>query len=106
MLGACCFRKDDIKITLGTGAFLNVNTGNSIHGSSGGMYPLVGWEFKNEQVAYLSEVPCNDSGSLIEWALESDLIESTDDLSKLIARTEDNGGVYYIAAFSGLGVIN
>lgn len=68
MYGSCSFKIDDIKLSLGTGAFLNVNTGQRIRASSHGMYPLVGWKDKNELV-YLTEVPCTDAGSLVQWML-------------------------------------
>ncbi|CAH0550514.1 unnamed protein product [Brassicogethes aeneus] len=102
MLGACCFNKNDLKVTLGTGAFLNLNTGNSIQGSKSGLYPLVGWNMDKE-IVYLSEVACNDSGSLIEWALQSGFINSVREIPEMINKTTSNDGVYFIAAFSGLG---
>lgn len=70
MFGCCCFYEDDIKITMGTGAFLDVNTSSIIHPSLNGMYPLVGWHIK-EELIYISEVPCSDAGSLIEWMLKA-----------------------------------
>lgn len=70
MFGCCCFSDNDIKVTMGTGAFLDVNTGEKIHPSLNGMYPLVGWKTKDEMI-YLTESSCLDAGSLIEWMLNS-----------------------------------
>lgn len=69
MFGNCCFEEDDIKITLGTGGFLGVNTGFELHTSALGMYPLIGWEFQDETVC-MAETSCNNVGSLIEWAIQ------------------------------------
>ena len=68
MFGNCCFNKGDLKVTLGTGSFVDVNTGSAAHGSLKGIYPLVAWKFKNS-LAYVAETACNDTGSLIQWAL-------------------------------------
>lgn len=68
MFGSCCFAANDMKVTLGTGSFLNLNTHQSVHGSLKGIYPVIGWKLSNE-IVYLAEASCNDTGSLIEWAL-------------------------------------
>lgn len=102
MYGSCSFKINDIKLTLGTGGFLDNNTGSSIHGSLNGMYPLVGWRIKNKLV-YLSEVPCSDAGSLIEWMLAVGLIPTPNESTIIANNVKHNGGVYFIPAFSGLG---
>lgn len=66
MLGSCCFNKNDLKVTIGTGAFINENTGENINCQLDGIYPLVGWKF-NGKITYINEAPCSDGGSLIEW---------------------------------------
>lgn len=70
MFGSCCFNSGDTKITLGTGSFLNVNTKDKVHGSASGLYPLVGWKLKNK-ATYIVEGACNDTGSLILWAIKT-----------------------------------
>ncbi|CAG9765843.1 unnamed protein product [Ceutorhynchus assimilis] len=102
MYGSCCFNKNDIKVTLGTGAFLNLNTAERIQGVSHGMYPLVGWKNENE-VVYLAEVACSDAGSLMQWMLAIGLISNSEESSYIANSVKDNGGVYFIPAFSGLG---
>lgn len=57
-----------MKVTMGTGSFLDVNTGRSAHASATGIYPLVAWRFGNEY-AYAVEGSSNDTGSLIQWAM-------------------------------------
>lgn len=66
MFGSGCYNKDDLKITIGTGAFLDVNTGNIVHPCLSKMYPLIGWKIYND-VTYILEIPCMDSGSVINW---------------------------------------
>ncbi|VEN36980.1 unnamed protein product [Callosobruchus maculatus] len=102
MFGSCCFADNDLKITLGTGAFLNVNTAGKIHPSLNGMYPLIGWQ-QGQELMYMCEVPCPDAGSLIEWLHNADLVPDASITSQLAASVEDNGGVFFIPAFSGLG---
>lgn len=69
MFGSCCFESNDFKVTLGTGSFLNLNTNQSVHGSLKGLYPVIAWKLSNE-IVYMAEASCNDTGSLIEWALK------------------------------------
>ncbi|XP_066245713.1 putative glycerol kinase 5 [Euwallacea similis] len=102
MFGTLSLNKGDVKVTLGTGAFLNVNTGKEIKEGGRGVYPLVGWRIKGEGV-YLNEVACSDAGSLVQWLLAIGLISNVSEISTLIHKTEDSGGVYFVPAFSGLG---
>lgn len=102
MFGSCCFNGGEAKITLGTGSFIDVNTKQDIHGSAAALYPLVGWKFNNE-IVYFLEGACNDTGSLIQWAMMAGLIENPFESSTLANQLEHNDGVYFIPAFSGLG---
>ena len=54
-------------MTLGTGSFLDVNTGSSPHASMNGLVPVVGWRYK-DWLAFLAEGSNHDTSSLIEWA--------------------------------------
>lgn len=74
MWGSCCFNVGDIKITLGTGSFLNLNTGAQCNASIYGLYPLVAWKCKdkespNSELVYCMEGAANDTGSIIQWAI-------------------------------------
>lgn len=60
---------------MGTGSFLNVNTGQKCHASVHGLYPLVAWRWKNreqksDELTYCVEGASNDTGSIIKWALD------------------------------------
>lgn len=66
MFGSGCVNRNDLKITIGTGAFLDVNTGDEVHLCLDDMYPMIGWRVK-QKMSYILEIPCKDSGALITW---------------------------------------
>lgn len=103
MFASCCFNPDDLKVTMGTGAFLDVNTGNNIHGSVTGLYPLVAWQVRGKTV-YMGEGACNDCGSLMEWLLRMNFLTNPAQSCDIANSIEHSGGVFFIPAFSGLGV--
>nr|CAD7408860.1 unnamed protein product [Timema poppensis] len=67
LFGSCCFQEGDVKVTMGTGTFINLNTGKTPRASVAGLYPLVGWRYKDE-IVYVAEGASNDTGSLVKWA--------------------------------------
>nr|XP_042138097.1 putative glycerol kinase 5 [Peromyscus maniculatus bairdii] len=67
MFGECCFQTGDVKLTMGTGTFLDINTGNSPQHSNGGFYPLIGWKI-GQEVVCLAEGNAGDTGTAIIWA--------------------------------------
>lgn len=67
MFGSCCFNPGDLKLTLGTGSFMNLNTGKSAMANATGFYPVVAWKYRDELV-YSFEGASNDTGVLIQWA--------------------------------------
>uniref|UniRef100_A0A8C9KR93 Glycerol kinase 5 n=1 Tax=Serinus canaria TaxID=9135 RepID=A0A8C9KR93_SERCA len=69
MFGECCFHPGDVKLTMGTGGFWNVNTGEHLFASRGSLYPLIGWKI-GEEVVYLTEGSISDVGTAIKWALD------------------------------------
>ncbi|XP_042627477.1 putative glycerol kinase 5 isoform X2 [Cyprinus carpio] len=85
MFGECCFDIGDVKITMGTGTFMDLNTGNKPHTSVAGLYPLVGWKI-GADVVYLAE-------ELFSDVRETEAIASS---------VEDSDGVYFVPSFSGL----
>ncbi|KAL1130347.1 hypothetical protein AAG570_013285 [Ranatra chinensis] len=90
-----------MKITLGTGTFLCANTGCTPSASITGLYPVVGWRFKNELV-YVLEGSSNDTGSLINWAVNIGLMDDPKESGELVTSVSNNDGVYFVPAFSGL----
>lgn len=109
MWGSCCFKKGDVKITLGTGSFLDVNTGSDCHASIHGLYPLVAWQMKGQtskdmETVYCVEGSSSDTGSIIKWAIDFGLFNDPAVSSDIAQSVPDTDGVYFIPAFSGLGV--
>ncbi|KAK2576501.1 hypothetical protein KPH14_005824 [Odynerus spinipes] len=101
LFGAGCFQPGDMKITMGTGTFVDVNTGTEPHASVTGLYPLVGWRIGSELV-YVVEGASNDTGALIEWAKALGIFKNVAETSDLANSVKDSDGVYFIPAFSGL----
>lgn len=102
MFGSCCFKEQDLKITLGTGSFVNMHTGTAPHSGVKGIYPLVGWKIKND-TSFIAEASCNDTGSLMQWSLASGLLDTPAESSEMANSCKNSDGVYFIPAFSGLG---
>ncbi|XP_076283864.1 glycerol kinase 5 isoform X1 [Lasioglossum baleicum] len=101
LFGSGCMMPGDLKITMGTGTFVDVNTGTKAHASITGLYPLIAWRIEDELV-YLVEGASNDTGILIEWAKKIGIINNPDETSYLASGLDDTDGVYFVPAFSGL----
>ncbi|XP_015118060.1 putative glycerol kinase 5 [Diachasma alloeum] len=101
LFGSGCFHPGDLKVTMGTGTFLDVNTGGQPHASVAGLYPLVAWRIGSELI-YAAEGASNDTGTLIEWLKTIGIIKQPEELSDLADSVDSSDGVYFIPAFSGL----
>lgn len=99
--GECCFNVGDVKCTLGTGSFLQVNTGSKAHASCKGLYPVVGWQIGKE-VTYLVEGKNHDNGTIIKWAQTIGLIEDPSATSDIAMSVQDSNGVCFVPAFTGI----
>ncbi|XP_013187685.1 putative glycerol kinase 5 [Amyelois transitella] len=102
MWGSCCFDVGDVKLTMGTGTFFNINTGTNPHASVSGLYPIVAWRLGKELV-YSAEGANNDTASIIKWAQTLGLFENPQETADIAMSVPDSDGVYFIPAFSGLG---
>ncbi|XP_034039834.1 putative glycerol kinase 5 isoform X1 [Thalassophryne amazonica] len=101
MFGECCFDVGDVKVTMGTGTFMNINTGNNPHTSLAGLYPLVGWKIGPE-VVYLAEGNSADTGTAIRWAQDLDLFTDVQQTSDMAYSVANSDGVCFVPSFSGL----
>ncbi|XP_041848737.1 putative glycerol kinase 5 [Melanotaenia boesemani] len=101
MFGECCFDVGDVKITMGTGTFMDINTGNKPHTSVAGLYPLVGWKIGSE-VVYLAEGNAADTGTAIRWAQELELFSDVRETSDMAYSVSNSDGVCFVPSFSGL----
>ncbi|KAB7502514.1 putative glycerol kinase 5 [Armadillidium nasatum] len=103
MFGGCGFDQGDVKITLGTGAFFDLNTGHEPHTSINGIYPVIGWEDETG-IIYMAEGSSNDNGTVIQWGKDMKLYDDYAETSALAESVSDSGGVYFIPSFQGLQV--
>ncbi|KAG7277396.1 hypothetical protein CRUP_033351 [Coryphaenoides rupestris] len=101
MFGECCFDVGDVKVTMGTGTFMNINTGSKPHTSVAGLYPVVGWAIGKE-VVFLAEGNAADTGTAIKWAQGLELFSDVRETSAMAYSVADSGGVCFVPAFSGL----
>lgn len=103
LFGQCCFDVGDAKNTYGTGGFLLMNTGNTAVTPRQGLLSTVGWQIGKE-VAYVLEGSVFVCGAVIQWLRDGlGLLRHAADSEKLAMQVPDNGGVYLVPAFVGLG---
>ncbi len=103
MVGQLCFEQGDTKCTYGTGNFALVNTGTEIVRSTKGLLTTVCYKFGEEPARYALEGSVAVSGSAIQWLRDQlGIISHSTDVEALAASVADNGGAYFVPAFSGL----
>ena len=103
LFGQTCFQKGDVKNTYGTGCFILLNTGNEICHSKNGLLTTVGYHIKGQKPVYALEGSVAIAGSLIQWIRDNFcLIKESSEINDLAEKVTDNGGVYFVPAFSGL----
>lgn len=101
--GQVAFEKGDSKNTYGTGCFLIVNTGEDIVYSQNGLLTTVAYKIGNQPAHYALEGSVAVTGSLIQWLRDNlGIIRSADEVEALANTVADNGGAYFVPAFSGL----
>ena len=102
-VGQTCFRQGEVKNTYGTGNFMLMNTGRDIVPSNAGLLTTVCYAFGSEPPAYALEGSVAVTGAAVQWLRDQiGLIRSADEIESLARRVPDNGGVYFVPAFSGL----
>jgi glycerol kinase len=103
MVGQVCFAPGEAKNTYGTGNFLLLNTGQELVRSKNGLLTTVCYQFGNEPPTYALEGSIAVTGSAVQWLRDQLGIISGASQSETLAReVQDNGGVYFVPAFSGL----
>ncbi|WP_439691567.1 glycerol kinase GlpK [Curtobacterium sp. SP.BCo] len=101
--GQAAFDQGESKNTYGTGNFLIFNTGTDIVRSENGLLTTVGYKLGDAETHYALEGSIAVTGSLIQWLRDNlGLIGSAPEVEALAKTVEDNGGVYFVPAFSGL----
>jgi len=101
--GQAAFSKGQSKNTYGTGNFLIFNTGEEIVLSKNGLLTTVAYKLGDAAPVYALEGSIAVTGSLIQWLRDNlGIIDSASDVEALANSVEDNGGAYFVPAFSGL----
>jgi glycerol kinase len=101
--GQAAFDVGDAKNTYGTGCFMLLNTGTEMVPSKSGLLTTVGWKLGDQPAVYCLEGSIAITGALVQWLRDNlGLIASSPDVEALAATVEDNGGIYFVPAFSGL----
>jgi glycerol kinase len=103
LFGQVCFSPGDAKNTYGTGCFMLMNTGNSPIESRNGLLTTVGYKLGDSPPVYCLEGSIAMAGALVQWLRDNlGIIERSNDIEPLARSVEDNGGIYFVPAFSGL----
>lgn len=104
LFGQGCFDAGEAKNTYGTGCFLLSHTGNVVVSSNNGLITTVAATEKGRHIEYALEGSVFVGGAVIRWLRdEMKLIHESGDSEYFANKVEDNGGVYFVPAFSGLG---
>jgi glycerol kinase len=103
LVGQTCFAPGQAKNTYGTGCFLLLNTGTVPVASTSGLITTVAYRLGDAPACYALEGSIAITGALVQWLRDNlGLIGSSAEVETLAASVEDNGGVYFVPAFSGL----
>jgi len=103
LFGQACFAPGEAKNTYGTGCFLLMNTGPAPVHSQNGLLTTLGYKLGADRPVYALEGSIAVTGALVQWLRDNlGLIEKSADIEALARSAEDNGGIYFVPAFSGL----
>jgi glycerol kinase len=103
LFGQTCFSVGEAKNTYGTGNFLLLNTGNEPVQSKSGLITGLGYKIGDQPAVYMLEGSIAITGALVQWLRDNlKMISSAPEVEDLAKSVEDNGGVYFVPAFSGL----
>lgn len=100
LFGQCCFDYGDMKVTNGTGSFVDLNTGDKPFASKRKLYPLVAWRLDGK-VSFLLEGLSHNTGNIIDWIQEElefyDDPRKTEEMAKSVDSTD---GVFFLPTFT------
>lgn len=103
LFGQMCIHRGMVKNTYGTGCFIMLNTGNEPVVSSHRLLTTVGWQL-NGETTYALEGSVFVGGAVVQWLRDRlGFITDSSESELLSSSVEDNGGVYFVPAFTGLG---
>jgi glycerol kinase len=103
LFGQTCFAVGEAKNTYGTGNFLLLNTGNEAVQSKSGLLTTLAYKIGDQPAVYCLEGAIAITGALVQWLRDNlGLIKESPEVEELAKTVEDNGGIYFVPAFSGL----
>ncbi len=103
LFGQTCYSPGEAKNTYGTGCFMLMNTGEKPVPSKSGLLTTLGYKIGNQNAVYALEGSIAITGALVQWMRDNlGLIEKSSEVESLAKTVEDNGGIYFVPAFSGL----
>lgn len=103
MFGQMCILKGIVKNTYGTGCFLMLNTGNKPVFSNNKLLTTIAWKINNK-ITYALEGSVFIGGAVVQWLRDGlEIIKTSSEVEELANKVDDNGGVYFLPAFTGLG---
>ena len=103
LFGQACYSPGEAKNTYGTGCFMLLNTGTKPVPSKSGLLTTMGYKIGKEPAVYALEGSIAITGALVQWLRDNlGMIQKSADVETLAATVEDNGGIYFVPAFSGL----
>jgi len=102
-VGQACLSPGEAKNTYGTGCFMLLNTGTEAVQSENGLLTTLCYKFGDKPAVYALEGSIAITGALVQWLRDNlGMIEKSADIEALANTVEDNGGIYFVPAFSGL----
>lgn len=103
LFGQMCTQPGMVKNTYGTGCFMLMNTGTKPVDSKNNLLTTIAWKV-NGEVQYALEGSVFIGGAVVQWLRDGlKIIQNSGDVEALASKVEDNGGVYVVPAFTGLG---
>jgi glycerol kinase len=103
LFGQTCFSTGEAKNTYGTGCFMLLNTGNKPIQSKNGLLTTLGYKIGDQPAVYCLEGSIAITGALVQWLRDNlGMIAKSADVEALAKSVDDNGGIYFVPAFSGL----
>jgi glycerol kinase len=103
LVGQTCFQPGEAKDTYGTGCFLLMNTGEKPISSRHGLLTTIAYKLGDKPAQYALEGSVAITGALVQWLRDNlGLIANSSEIEALARTVPDNGGVYFVPAFSGL----
>ncbi len=103
LVGQACFKPGEAKNTYGTGCFMLMNTGQNPVFSKFGLITTAAYKFGENTAHYALEGSIAITGALVQWLRDNlGMIQNSAQVEELARSVDDNGGVYFVPAFSGL----